>query len=146
MKISIVTACGNKKEQTAMPAWQLYKSPRIKAVHKRKGSHDMYILSAEHGMIPSEKVISPYNRMLDEKRLSELLPQVKNTIKNYDAIVYFKAGARKLYEECLRRACIECGVNMISFGFGFMGGINEMDKKVREAEAQMTINKGENSQ
>ena len=32
-KISIVTACGNKKQEIPLPAWQLYASPRIKAVY-----------------------------------------------------------------------------------------------------------------
>ena len=32
----------------------------------------MYILSAEHGLLP-EKVISPYNRLLDEDRVNPLL-------------------------------------------------------------------------
>lgn len=135
MKVSIVTACGNKKENIPLPAWKIYKSPRIKAVYNRKGNYDMYILSAEHGLLPSDKVIGPYNRIMDEQRCAELLPEIKKVVKDYDAIVFFKAGARGLYGKCLEQACSECGVKMISFGFGFMGGINELPDKIKIAES-----------
>lgn len=139
MRVSIVTACGNKKESIALPAWKLYKSPRIKAVYNRKEQHDMYILSAEHGLLPAEKVIEPYNRIMDEKRCDELIPELKEVVKNYDVIVYFKAGARSLYGKCLEQACSECGVKLISFGFGFMGGINELQDKIKIAESGSEI-------
>ncbi len=134
MKVSVVTACGNKKEKVPLPAWQLYKSSRIKAVYNRKGDTDMFILSAEFGLVPAEKIIPPYNRLMDEKRCSELIPKIKEIVKNYDAIIFFKAGAGKLYEQCLSKACDESGVQLISFGHGFMAGINDLPKKIQEAK------------
>lgn len=134
MKVCVVTACGNKKESIAMPAWKIYKSSRIKAVYNRKGDHDMYILSAEHGLLPSEKIIEPYNRIIGEQRCQELIPKLKPILENYDAVVFFKAGARNLYEKCLKSACNESNVKLISFGFGFMGGINELEEKINKAE------------
>lgn len=133
MKVSVITACGNKKEEIPQPAWQLYKSPRIKAVYNRKGKNDMFILSAEHGLIPAEKITAPYNRLMDENRCQELIPKLKETIKNYDVIVFFKAGSRKLCEHCIAKACEESGVSLISFGHGFMTGINDLPKKLEEA-------------
>ncbi len=135
-KICVITACGNKKEIIPLPAWKIYKSPRIKAVHKRTSNEDMYILSAEHGLLPAEKIIDPYNRLLDKERVEKLLPKIESVIKKYDKIIYFKAGARKLYEECLDIACKKMGVEMISFGFGFMGGINELESRINEAKAR----------
>lgn len=135
-KICVITACGNKKESVPLPAWKIYKSSRIKAVHKRKSNEDMYILSAEHGLLPAEKIIKPYNRLLDEDRVKKLLPKIESTIKKYDKIIYFKAGARKLYEECLGTACKNTGVQMISFGFGFMGGINELENRISIAKGK----------
>jgi len=126
---------GNKKEKIPLPAWQLYKSPRIKAVYNRKGDVDMFILSAEFGLVPAEKIITPYNRLMDEKRCNELIPKIKEIVKNYDAIIFFKAGARKLYEQCLAKACEESGVKLISFGYGFMAGINDLPKKIEEAKS-----------
>ena len=134
MKVSVITACGNKKNDIPLPAWQLYKSARIKAVYNRKGKYDMYILSAEHGLVPAEKVIAPYNRIMDEKRAEELIPKLKEQIKNYEVIVFFKAGARAIYEKCIAKACEESGVKLISFGSRSMQGINELESKIRLAE------------
>ena len=134
MKVSVVTACGNKKQGIPLPAWKLYKSPRITAVYNRKGDNDMFILSAEHGLIPAEKITAPYNRIMDEKRCQELVPKIKETIKNYDAVVFFKAGSRSLYEQCIAKACEESGVKLISFGHGFMAGINDLPMKIDKAK------------
>lgn len=135
-KICVITACGNKKENIPLPAWKIYKSPRIKAVYKRASNEDMYILSAKHGLLRAEKIIKPYNRLLDKEMAEKLLPKIESIIKNYDKIIYFKAGARKLYEECLSTACKKMGVEMISFGFGFMGGINELDSRISKAKGK----------
>ena len=134
MKISIITACGNKKNDEPLPAWQLYKSPRIKAIYNRKKNHDMYILSAEHGLVRAEQILAPYNRIMDEKRCQELIPKLKEILKNYDAVVYFKGGARSLYHKCLQQACDQCNVKLVSFGFANMGGINELQDKIKLAE------------
>lgn len=82
---------------------------------------------------PAEKITAPYNRLMDEARCQELIPKIKETIKNYDAVVFFKAGSRKLYEQCIAKACEESGVRLISFGHGFMAGINDLSKKLEEA-------------
>jgi len=134
MKISVVTACGDKKEEDPLPAWKLYKSRRIKAVYKRKGNNDMFILSAEHGMIPADKVIAPYNRLMDEKRSEELIFGIKEIVKNYEAVVFFKAGTKNIYVQCLTKACKESGVKLISFGNRFMEGINELPEKIEQAK------------
>ncbi len=139
MKVSVVTACGNKKQEIPLPAWKLYKSPRITAVYNRKGDNDMFILSAEHGLIPAEKITAPYNRIMDEKRCQELVPKIKETVKNYDTIVFFKAGSRNLYEQCISKACEESGVKLISFGHGFMAGINDLPMKIEEAKKGETV-------
>ena len=39
-------------------------------------------------------------------------------------------------EKCLARACSESNVKLISFGFGFMGGINELPQKIQIAEEE----------
>ena len=130
-KICIVTACGNKKHDVSMRAWQLYKSSRIKAVYNRRTGKDMYILSAEHGLLFSEKVIEPYNRIMDESRAEELIPQLVPIVAKYDAVIYFKAGARGIYEQCLGDACKKAGKKMISFGYGFMGDIGNLQNIIR---------------
>ena len=130
-KICIVTACGNKKHDVSMRAWQLYRSPRIKAVYNRRTGKDMYILSAEHGLLFSEKVIEPYNRIMDESRAEELMPHLIPIVSKYDTVIYFKAGARSIYEQCLGEACKKAGKKMISFGYGFMGDIGSLQNIIR---------------
>ena len=131
-KICVVTACGNKKHDVSMRAWQLYKSSRIKAVYSRKMDKDMYILSAEHGLLFSEKVVGPYNRVMDESRAEELMPYLVPIVAKYDTVIYFKAGARGIYKQCLEEACKKAGKKMVSFGYGFMGDIGSLQDIVRK--------------
>ena len=93
---------------------------------------DMYILSAEHGLLFSEKVIEPYNRIMDESRVEELVPQLVPIVAKYDTVIYFKAGARGIYEQCLGDACKKAGKKMISFGYSFMGDIGSLQDIVRK--------------
>ena len=131
-KICIVTACGNTKQDKPMRAWQLYTSPRIKAVYNRRMDKDMYILSAEHGLLFSEKVVGPYNRVMDGPRAEELVPQLVPIVAKYDTVIYFKAGARGIYKQCLEMACKKADKKMISFGYNLMGGINDLQDIVRK--------------
>ena len=132
-KICIVTACGNKKHEIPKPAWKIYKSSRIKAVYNRRNNHDMYILSAEHGLLPSEKIIQPYNRIMDEQRSKELISDMVPIIQKYDTVIFFKAGARKLYEQCIESACKKADKKIISFGYAIMGDINKLPEIIRDA-------------
>ena len=131
-KVCVITACGNKKRDHPSPAWKLYKSPRITAVYNRKCDCDMYILSARHGLLPSEKVIAPYNQIMDRERAKELLPSMVQVLQEYDRVIYFKAGARGIYEECMKEACAQADRPLDSFGYGFMGGINEMGERIED--------------
>ena len=94
----------------------------------------MFILSAEHGLVPAEKIIQPYDRIMDEKRCQELIPEIKKIVEKYDVIIFFKAGAGRLYEQCITKACTESKVRLISFGYGFMGGINDLPSEIRKAK------------
>ena len=131
-KICIVTACGNEKHDKPMRARQIYTSTRIKAVYNRRADKDMYILSAEHGLLFSEKVIEPYNRIVNELRAEELMLHLVSIVSKYDTVIYFKAGARSIYEQCLGEACKKAGRKMFSFGYNLMGGINDLQDIVRK--------------
>ena len=80
----------------------------------------------------AEKIIEPYNRIMDDARCDELLPEIQKIVEKYDTVIFFKAGARKLYEQCIVKACEMANVRVISFGFGFMGGINDLPKYLSE--------------
>lgn len=50
-----------------MPAIDLYKSSRIKAVNNRRNGADFAVLSAKYGLIYPDRVIRDYEKILDPK-------------------------------------------------------------------------------
>ncbi|KPV61966.1 MAG: hypothetical protein AOA65_2134 [Candidatus Bathyarchaeota archaeon BA1] len=134
MKILVVTACGGKQETSPCPAHRLYKSPRIKAVYKRKGDCDFCILSGKYGLLEPDRVIRPYNDVMTPEGAQRLLPQVVHMVKNYDTIIYFKAGARAAYLDCIKTACKTAGKTLITTGFAHMGAINNIPKIINFAK------------
>ena len=130
IKVALVTACGVKKENTPQPAGRLYKSSRIRHLYKKSKELGLpfYILSAKYGLINADTIIEPYDRIMTPERAAELLPQVKETIKSFDLVIFYKGGARKEYRELIESACEETGTRLISFGYGNMGYIGKLDK------------------
>jgi len=128
MKLLVVTACGAKKALKPEMARNLYRSSRIKAVYNMSSNNDMAILSSEYGLIDANKIIKPYDRIMDELRAKQLIPSIMKGIKNYDIIVFFKGGASKIYLTCIRKACEKAGKILVVFGFANMGGINNLPR------------------
>lgn len=127
-RIALITACGAKKNPQPMEAYKLYRSSRIKAVYNRRGSSDMYVLSAEYGLVGAHEKIEPYERVIDEKRAQEMVPTVTQKLKIYDYVIFFKGGARKAYFYCIRESCKRLGKTLVTLGYAFMGGINDLPK------------------
>lgn len=94
-KILVVTTCGARKHNEPMPAWKLYKSPRIRAVHNRRSGHDMCILSTKYGLVEAKKAIEPYEETLTKQKANELIPQMIEKIKVYDYVVYLQRWSWK---------------------------------------------------
>ena len=88
LRVALATSCGDKKHDGVWPAGQLYKSPRIIALNRRKSDFDLFILRAEYGLVSSLQPIHSYNRLTTDSRTRELAPQVAEALKNYDWIVY----------------------------------------------------------
>jgi hypothetical protein len=128
MKTVIVTACGAKKSPIPMPAYKFYKSSRIRAVFNRRGDSDMFILSAEYGLIDACKVIRPYERLMDEQRSNELTPSVAKKLLDYSNVIYFRGGARRTYFSCIKASCRKAKKTLVAFGYANMGGINDLPK------------------
>ena len=125
-RIALITACGEKKRTNPMEAFQLYRSSRIKAVYNRRGDCDMFILSAEYGLIEANQIIAPYERILDEARAVELIPSVAKKVQDFDNVIFFKGGARKVYLLCVEEACRRAGKKLVTLGYANMGGINDL--------------------
>jgi len=134
-KVALITACGNKKENRKLPAGKIYKSARIRHLYRRSKELKVpfLILSAKYGLVEANKEIEPYDAVMDKRRCKELKEQIKEKLKKYETVVFFKGGARKDYYECLKEACKEVGVKLISFGSGNMKGIRELPQKLKEA-------------
>jgi hypothetical protein len=135
LKVAIATACGNKKREGEWPAHDLYLSPRIKAVYRRRGDLPFYILSAQHGLIDCDDIIRSYERVMDWQRARAIAPQAASVLQNYDWFVFFKAGARQEYVDCVKLAAGMSNVSVISVGYGFMGGLQDFLSVARELEA-----------
>ncbi len=119
------TACRAKKLAGTWPAYELYRSPRIKALYNRRNELPLLILSAEYGSIDCHTEISSYQRIMSRERALELAPCVANVMNEFDALVYFKAGARSEYSECIKKAGEMSGVSVALLGFGNMGCLHE---------------------
>lgn len=116
MKILLATACGAKKNIGKMPALDLYKSSRIKAVYNRRNGADFAVLSAKHGLLYHDTVIKHYEAILDSKGAKKLLPKVIDFIKDYDAVIFFKGGSRQEYRDLIKQAASEINKPIILIG------------------------------
>lgn len=104
MKVLLATACGAKKNKGKMPAIDLYKSSRIKAVYNRKNGADFAVLSAKYGLLYPDRIIKDYEQVLDSRGMHKLMPQVTEFIDKYELIVFFKGGSREEYRELIKNA------------------------------------------
>jgi len=131
-RIVLITACGNKKEEKPTAAGRLYKSSRIRYLYKRSKELglDFYILSAKYGLVNGDEVIEPYDQVMDKVQCEKLKSQIKEVLKNFDVIIYYKGGARREYLECLEMIAKELNKKFITFGYGNMGDIGKLEKIV----------------
>lgn len=90
----------------------------------------MFILSAEHGLKGADEIYGPYDQIMDEQRAKELVPSVSEKLEPYDYVVFFRGGARETYLKCIKDACEIISKPLISLGFAFMGGINDLPKVI----------------
>jgi hypothetical protein len=116
MKVLLATACGAKKNKGKMPAIDLYKSSRIKAVYNRRDGADFAVLSAKYGLINPDSIIKDYEQILDSKSMKKLIPQVIEFINNYDLIIFFKGGSREEYRELVKIAANATNKPLILIG------------------------------
>ena len=100
MSSLLVQACSKSKNQPeeATPALELYSGYFFKIIKKsmREGTFDeqmdIYILSAEHGLIDADTDIGWYNKRMDRSQAAELAPSVQSKLRNivtdtYDEVI-----------------------------------------------------------
>lgn len=65
----LVMACGAKKAPRACPASELYRGSAYAVLRRNRPPNlPVLILSAEHGLIESDRELEPYDRKMDEDR------------------------------------------------------------------------------
>ncbi|WP_297093055.1 DUF6884 domain-containing protein [Thermococcus sp.] len=135
-RIIVITACGNKKSTEPGPAWKVYKSSRIRYLYRKSQElgYSFYVLSAKYGLIHAETIIEPYNEILNEDKVQELLPQVLEALKQYDVVIYYAGGARKSYKTLIQLAAGKLNKDLIIFGYANMGDINKIEDVINCAK------------
>lgn len=80
----LILACSARKQPTPAPALLLYDGPlyRILRGAWRDGAAEVavWILSAEHGLIPAGRELTPYDRRMTTGRARVLAPQVRQVL------------------------------------------------------------------
>lgn len=74
MKTIVLLSCVSQKLDTPHSAEELYTSALFKkslSYAKSLRPDKIYILSAEHGLLPLDRVIAPYNKTLNKMRISD---------------------------------------------------------------------------
>lgn len=130
MRVALITACGNRKEDSPKEAGKLYKSPRIRYLYKRAKELGVpfFILSGGYGLISGDEVIEPYDAVMTHEKCDYFKERIKLKLKKFDILLFYKGGARKEYLDCILKVANELGVEVIVFGFGNMGDIKKLDE------------------
>jgi hypothetical protein len=85
----LILSCSKRKRDTeaALPAIELYDGPAFRVLRRylRASPPDppqVWILSAEHGLVPRSQPISPYDRRMDPQRAAVLRPAITAALEN----------------------------------------------------------------
>ncbi len=66
----VLVGCGRSKQKIPAPAWGLYTSPLFRFTLRYAQTlatlERIFVLSAQHGILPLDKVIDPYDRKLSD--------------------------------------------------------------------------------
>ena len=87
MKSVFLISCGRRKQSSSAPAKELYVSPRFK---RARASVEVtgcpwFVISAKHGLLNPEEVISPYDETLKGKPAEECKAWAEDVKEQMDA-------------------------------------------------------------
>ena len=87
MKSVFLVSCGRRKQTTAVPAKELYASPRFKKTRAAMEATECpwFIISAKHGLLDPEEVTCPYDETLKGKPPEECKAWAEKVEKQMDA-------------------------------------------------------------
>jgi hypothetical protein len=90
----VIMACSATKQAHAAPALDLYQGvmySTFRANVKREARPHVVILSAQHGFIPGDEVIEPYEQRLTPERANEMLAKLDDYMRGH-----IPSGSRKV--------------------------------------------------
>ena len=115
-QLPLVISCGGKKQTDDHPAYEMYTKGLWQMFRSASPSipnldYDVWVLSAKYGLIPYNKIISPYDKIIvsdskrklepNERRASDVAKQIENQWKGKKEVL-FVGG--KNYVEALEKA------------------------------------------
>lgn len=113
MRRLLILSCSAAKRPDAglLPAIERYDGPRYRILRRYLRTHpgtelDVWVLSAEFGLIPGGEPIPTYDRVLTRARAAELAPQISAALPRAagdHAAAFVVAGAA--YVGALARCC-----------------------------------------
>ena len=105
---TIIIGCSSRKKGKRGKARDLYDGPLWQTLRKYdRRKHRIMALSAKHGLIPADKVISDYDCLLGRDRSPDaLVRQLERQLKGY-RLKNVHVVASKKYAEALRRSGLE---------------------------------------
>ena len=106
-----ITYCANNQKKLKQSR---YKSNKIKEIRSiaNKNDDEFAILSGKYGLIPPEKPIPEYDKLLEKEDIENLLPQVRRYLqsKNTEKVIYHTkelVGKRIPYFTLMKETCVE---------------------------------------
>ena len=87
MKCVFLISCGRRKQSSAVPAKELYVSPRFKRTRASVEATGCpwFIISAKHGLLDPDESVCPYDETLKGKPLEECKAWAEKVEKQMDA-------------------------------------------------------------
>ena len=132
---NIVIACSSRKLSEPAPAGEIYTGPvwltwRAHRPERLPAGWRLWALSALHGLIPSDRVIEPYDHRLEPSQVDQLAALVASQWHgNVAATVVMVGGS--LYQEAAKRARLPIVQTIDGAGSaGERGGIGRMRERL----------------
>ena len=107
----VIVGCSRRKLATdvPVPALELYEGGAVPRLRERVAAkpawrNRVWVLSAEHGLVPADRPLLPYDRLLTLERAEELRPQVAEAVRR--ALGELRSGEVLTIVEPLYLVCL----------------------------------------
>lgn len=133
--ILLITGCTSKKLNHAAPAKYLYQGVLFKKLRRivKQNNFDLKILSAKYGLLDSDVLIKPYDKIIKNEediiKLREMvLPKLKSIEDDYETIILVMG---KKYRDVLKPMFENEKYKMIYDSRGIGGLTSKLNKYIK---------------